>query len=261
MSKAARFFGIAVLFGILAVIFLLTVPSHPRYLLFVSLIVGAGGVAVALLDDRAAFISLGAALCILPLFGHGCLNLFVLGWLGGVYFLRALFGFPYASIDLSGSREIASWAFFLLLLPMLCAVGLTLSAEFDGLLLTRLLRSENLAAVFRYLATADVAWLRALNVAAGAICAGLLFFAVLSVSNVAQNFIHLAWGLAIGVVFACFFLVGQLLELTPFFFININPFWHFVGRYPASFSDPNSFGIMAMLILPVFITYAAGSEA
>ncbi|MCC6954931.1 MAG: O-antigen ligase family protein, partial [Deltaproteobacteria bacterium] len=67
-------------------------------------------------------------------------------------------------------------------------------------------------------------------------------------------------GLCVGGVVAVCFLLGQLLEVHSFFFMNLNPFWHYVGRYPATFSDPNAFGVMTMLIVPALIGCAIGSR-
>jgi len=258
MGKAFRFsIGLVVLFGV-AAIFLCSIKPHPSYLLLLSIFVPFISGGLALVSDRGAYISLGIALCVLPLFGAGTLNLFILGWVGGVYVLRTMFGVPYASIDLAGSREIVSWALFLFLLPLVCSAGVTISADFDSAVILAIFRSQGLAGLYGYLSSAEVTWFRALNSAAGSIVGVLLFFSVLSAANVRQNFQDLLLGLCVGSLLAIGFLIGQLTEAHAFFFSNMNPFWDYVGRYPATFTDPNAFGVMTMLIMPALLGCAVG---
>ncbi|MCC6954875.1 MAG: hypothetical protein IT290_12230, partial [Deltaproteobacteria bacterium] len=188
MLKGIRFIAGVLFLLFVGVVFLCSVRTSPSYILLLSIFAAVVGAAIALMDDRAGFFSLGVALCTLPFFGSGTLNLFVLGWVSGVYLLRSMFGVPYASIDLSGSKEIASWALFLFVLPLASSLGLTLFADFDSALLSSLFRNMGVIGVFRFLSGAEVTWFRALTTACGSIVGIMLFFAILSSANVRQNF-------------------------------------------------------------------------
>lgn len=61
-------------------------------------------------------------------------------------------------------------------------------------------------------------------------------------------------GLCHGALYAVGFFFAHFLAIHPLFIYVRNPFWEALGRYSASFSDPNAFGVMGALLVPLLWT-------
>ena len=67
-------------------------------------------------------------------------------------------------------------------------------------------------------------------------------------------------GVVRGLLIALPLAVVQVLGIGPDWFPNLTHFWHKQGRYPATFSDPNAFGLSILLCFPLFLSYRLRSE-
>ncbi len=175
------------LFLLVAGIFFSQVRSPSSAYFFIPVAALFGGLLLSLFHDRVANFSLGLALCLLPAFGPGVLNLFVLGFVTGFFYLRSLFGYTYSKADLSGAKEIATWAFVLILMPLLCAAGLTLAADFDSWIFGSTVLRGGITSLYDYLSASSESWHRALGVAAGGFIGGALFFSILAAQNIPES--------------------------------------------------------------------------
>ena len=82
----------------------------------------------------------------------------------------------------------------------------------------------------------------------------LYFLIILFTSNkkVGENF---KLGMYVGTLVSCAIILLQILHIIPIdIFNNYSSFWHWQKRYYGAFSDPNSFGIFAFLILSVIFS-------
>jgi len=63
-------------------------------------------------------------------------------------------------------------------------------------------------------------------------------------------------GLYLGVLVSTLLCLIQIFGLLPEIFPNQNSFWSFLRRPVGTFSDPNAFGVFALLCLPFFLIYS-----
>lgn len=71
-----------------------------------------------------------------------------------------------------------------------------------------------------------------------------------------ESKLYLIRGLIFGVCISVLILIIQLAYPSLDIFVNFNQFWRSQNRFPASFSDPNAFGLFAVLVAPIFIIHS-----
>ena len=200
-----------------------------------------------------AFFSLGLSLCLFPIFGKYACSLFLCLWLLG-FQLKGLF----ARERMRGPER--DWT----LAAIACLV---LSCYFGSLFITAVRQSDlqilrdiashgSLLSLLEFV-SAESAVLKAALAEICSLIAMLLLIRFVRTAALKQGYSRvcasLFMGVSCGVLFASLFTFAQLYELHPFFVEKRGVFWKQVGRYSGSFSDPNAFGVIGSLLVPVLL--------
>jgi O-antigen ligase len=145
----------------------------------------------------------------------------------------------------------------LLLLPVFFALIKT-TALVDLYLIEGVFLNSGLIGVLKYLRSEEHQWLRAiLQFLDYALVIGGYFIlqkikyspSVDRKKILSSSIVGICLGLAVNSIFV----FGQVTYLHSIFFRTLNPFFHYVYRFSGSFTDPNAFGVVGALLLPVLI--------
>ncbi len=219
----------------------------------------AGNLLVVVLSSIPSFLlmysqSLGIfffslSLFIFPLFGDSILDFSSL-WFSFVL----LFGHKYCF-------KIKFEKVFLLLLvgggilvSFLCGVIVTFVKFFDSSIIFSIYDASGFGSLVHYIFENKSPWERGFGVFVEYLNAFILVIALKPFLKDSNNKQAAISGITFGVLFSSLFLLGQILELGDVFFINRSEFFYYVGRYSASFTDPNSFGLMAYIAVCYLLT-------
>ncbi len=148
---------------------------------------------------------------------------------------------------------------------MVCAAYLsgflvTFNKTFDPYILGSIEEASGIVSLIRFLLQSSFSWERALGQVFGYANALVLMMVCRFLFEKEENKRAFEIGLGLGVAFSFFFLIAQILDLHFIFSINRNVFFRYVGRFSASFSDPNAFGIMAYLSILYLLSRTANSK-
>lgn len=207
----------------------------------------------ALCSDAAAVFALASAALLAPFFGSQGLNLAVVTFMLGALFRGSLSHTAAPGKPLFG--ELLGWLSF----GALLALGTTLRREHDRLLLHSLLESGGPVGVVHYLLRNPARWnLPVLNFL-GVLEMWLLYCSLESIFRRSGE--ARCWcvrGLSFAAAVSGMVLLAQLLHVHPWSELNLSAFWRLTGRLPATFSDPNAFGVMAGLLALYFGLFVSG---
>ncbi|MCB0325053.1 MAG: O-antigen ligase family protein, partial [Bdellovibrionales bacterium] len=257
-----RFVFVAPLLCLTAAISAAEIRPDPPYLFLISAAVAAGGFFSAVLGRRIAFGLLGTALCLLPMLGAGSLSLFVALWLLGSEVKDLAVHTP-SEEPVRIAERFLLLGFLALLLSLLCSLVQAVILEADFLILSTLFQAGGLGRIVRYAGQSYSQWRAVPEILSGFVLAVFLAFRIVRVEREVDEkpLAALLGGLALSSVGAVFVLLMQFNDAHPLFALNQNAFWQMVGRYSASFSDPNAFGIMAALLIPLLMVAGRGLRA
>jgi len=175
------------------------------------------------------------------------------------------FGFLYRSFILSKervnmeshfSRSDAFHGMLVLILSYSLSALLTFLLTFDWRVVHSIVSAGGWYGLYRYLAVNTLSWHRALITIAGWLTSAVLIF---SFCNEYQNLLSkktaegvnlLVTGVTTGACGACLCFLFQWGNIHPFFSSTRSSFWQYIGRYSASFTDPNAWGVMGILVVP-----------
>lgn len=181
-----------------------------------------------------------------PLCGSGALNLAAAALLLAAALRRPL--------DFCPPRSSSGRAYCLAVLTLavlaLCGAVFRLAAGSDFANLAAVYEAGGPRGLAGYFAAAAPQWLPLL-VDSGGYFLALLLAVVFCNQSAGGSPLRrlldaLAWS-AVGVVFV---LAAQLRDSHPILTMNQSAFWRMVGRYSASFTDPNAFGLVAAAVVP-----------
>ena len=202
-------------------------------------------------------LTIGFLLCSAPALGGGALSILLTGWIVGLQ-VRLAFG-NYSARDnqfnsYASRTNLIRLGFWIYLAVVIFSASIGFSRTFDSLLYRGIFKEGGLSAVFGYLSASyanyrEIPTIIAVNVVTVLVVETLVWLS----QTFKVEFKSFLWGLSLGVWFAIGLLVFQLIELHPIFSMNLSAFWLLVQRYPASFSDPNSFGVMSAAIVPILL--------
>ena len=204
----------------------------------------------ALLVPRLGFAVLGLGLPIIPGFLFEGMNLFVAAWLCGCgmhrYFRERN---PDGRIFHSGF-EAGEMGIALLTLAAIIGAVRTLHAEYDHLLMQSIYAGGGIRGVLKYLIEHTREWSTVPFLVLGYPLA-LLLFAEFGRRD--EESISFAKGLALGAAISSIVLLLQVTNLFPALSFSRGAFWVFSERFGGLASDPNAFGVLAVLLIPFFV--------
>ena len=253
MIRFQRFLCIGPLLLACVLCFFGSVPYGWQQPTTVCLALGFGVLAIAAVN--ASLVLLGVALCLLPLFGAGVLSVVVSSWLLGSE-LRLMLTDEWE--EHSSSERMMGYGFLALLLGFLGAAISPLLFYFDVPLLSSIVRFGGLASLVRWAQTQQFELIQIPALLLGYVSAMLLATHLCRLQRVRFGFAPLIVGLTIGALLSIVVLCLQYWDVHPVFSLNRGAFWRFVGRYSASFSDPNAFGVTSLLLVPILLLSAGG---
>jgi hypothetical protein len=212
---------------------------------------------LSLFFPRAALFCLAGAVVILPFFGNSGLSLCTASWLLGRQVRRFFFGSE--PPIWRGTRNLMLLGLLVLVVGELFKEIRALQFEYDPLLASTFLRHAGIRGSLHFLLDHARLWNAGPLMLSTAILAVFFFAAVCDPNEkedgeTAEIFVL---GLAAGTLFSIVVLVLQLLDLHPALSFNRSAFWMLTGRYGATFSDPNAFGVAAALLVPLFLHFPA----
>ena len=238
-------FVLLVLAGSASVI---VVPLFGIWQFKLATILAIGMTVVCVLSPQVASLLFGLSLCVFPMFGGGVLSLAVCGYILGAEIRIFLDDAPDA---VTSSERMVRVAVLTLLLGFLGSSITPFLVELDIPLFRSIVTAGGLSSLYDYLLV-DVRQLTEVpRFLAGYFIVLLLIFSfggLQKVYGIASSFLH---GLLLGSVVSVAVLLGQYKELSPYLSITRASFWVYTGRYSGSFSDPNAFGLMSVLLIPV----------
>ncbi|MCC6219983.1 MAG: O-antigen ligase family protein [Deltaproteobacteria bacterium] len=212
--------------------------------------------------DGLAYFFLGFAFCVVPVFGRGAVSVYMLGWL-----LAKTLRFKGASNSgdsflksLSLRQQYALLGIALIAVSQVLGFGQSVWFFFDEYRIASILAFGKISGLYHYLTANAEPWLEALQSLTTWVIALLLCFFICRDKKVTseQGFVL---GLLTGAMFAAGYGACQVLEFHTACSFNRSAFWVYAGRYGASFSDPNSLGIMAILIVPILLWKAFSNRS
>lgn len=210
---------------------------------------------------RIAGVLLGIALCIMPIFGGEALNLWICVFLIGALIHDATHNITF--LREKTEKHTAEYAAsiglsFLFLLVFASAIP-TFFLEFDAPLLRSIFAVGGLSALDLIFAQAPfIRTMELLRSVFGFLLPLILFWQICRWEHVYSILSRVVLGLVLGALAASLYFVFQYLDLHPYFSVTRSTFWLYTGRYSASFSDPNAFGLMAGLMLPILFFAVSG---
>lgn len=254
----ARAIGGAQLFGLCCLLWLhLSELTRATPLAYTAGLVAALSVfLVSLLSERAAVSVIGLAMCLTPYFGSQGTNLAVVAFLAaGV--LRALFAPSVRREMLLPFDGLFGW----LAVGAVLSGVTTLMTEWDALLTTTITGEAGFLGLLRYWLANPARWnIPAIGVAGVLEMWWVYHMAEQILRRTGEARAWLLRGLTVGVCISSAVLVGQVLNLSPYLLLNQSAFWSLTGRLPATFSDPNAFGVVASF-LAIFFALVVANRA
>ncbi|MCB0336748.1 MAG: O-antigen ligase family protein [Bdellovibrionales bacterium] len=88
---------------------------------------------------------------------------------------------------------------------------------------------------------------------------GLLFLLMIHFQNSSGLIRPLLKGMFVGLLLASAATLIQISNHDFLFSLNSNTYWQVLNRYPATFSDPNAYGIFTVLLFPFMVAYWYGA--
>ncbi len=192
---------------------------------------------------RGALYLLGASLPLMPLIGHE------------VSLVVALAFLTFYASDSQSVRPSIAWA-GPFVISLACA-GLSMAAasadlaELQALGISEAVPFTSLVKLSLWASSAAPVWLLSLE----ALARWLMFFYLISFFWQSQDSRRsFQSGLLLGLLFALLISSLQLFSPKAALFINQNAYWDSLHRLTGTFSDPNAFGIFAVLTLPLVLS-------
>ena len=229
------------------VVFLFNIPLHWSWLWIAATI--AEGFIVGCLPRRYSFFLLGLAFLINPAMGSSFVGL----WIGAFvladeikYFVSDKgFKLP-PQVNFGGALLVGA---------LVASSFKTFRSDFDAELFYSLVSHDGFFSLRSFLVMNEMSWYQSVLVISKLSLALMLIKTIASgVKQIGTS--SLFSGLVCGSVLSALYTVCQIFDVHELFVLNRGEFWRYVGRYSGSFSDPNAFGVMAILILPILVLVA-----
>jgi hypothetical protein len=242
------------LFALLALIFTFEFGVSSGVVLYVVLTIAIIGLLLNYYQSTLSYMYLGICICLVPIFGHASLGIVVSMWLLGRSFKKqALIA------KNSNLLEVVSFSLIVFLLSLSISAVRTIILELDINILIATIQNSGLTGLFLL----RPVWLEPLFVISQYLVSGFLILAFArrdgsQLGSSERTLSAFFAGLGIGAILSFIFTVLQINRVNPLFFYNMNPFWDSVGRFSGSFSDPNSFGVMAAILVPLLFFVDSG---
>ena len=203
----------------------------------------------ALVAVPLAVILFCAALFLLPALGLGTVDVFVVGFILGIN-LKELFSWKRDNTEDEVIGELGFLGSLLILLPFVLGAFISCYGRIDPLILSTVAEKGGALSALGWLSSELLGKEESIREVARMALAILLSVTVLRASNLGARPRHVFKGLVLGGIFVICWTVPQLLQVQ-FFIQNRGAFWIETGRFPGSFTDPNAFGVMAGLVVPL----------
>ncbi len=204
-----------------------------------------------LFSRRWGFALLGFGIVVLPGFHFEGTALFVTAWLCGSGVGR-FFRAPTDRRIFHSGFEAGEMAIAVLILASIIAGVRALHLEYDRLLMSALFEAGGWRGVLRYLVEHTREWTSIPFLVIGYPLA-LLLFAELGRDS--ESTTPFARGLACGAALSSAVLLLQVADIFPVLSFNRSAFWVMSDRFGGLASDPNSFGVLAVLLVPFFVYF------
>ena len=241
----ALFFCAAIL------IFLSTFRSYPYYSWYVGLGFSAISLVIGYCRLQSGYALLGFSCCFLPFFGSGEVNCVMTSF---------LLGMELGQIT-SPTYNHLPRRFFNLLLPIISLYFLaginSLINYSNWVVLFDIWNAAGLRATYRYLSINPVLEQRVLVEMIG------IFIALELLKISAQSKTALVYyisGVALGFFISSIWAISQIADVDVFFKLNLSQFWVEMHRAAGTFTDPNAFAMMGLLVLPLFFIFGKTAE-
>lgn len=257
MNRWVRFIVVSPLYATLLFLFVLELGEKPFFIVPGVLIFSVLSGILVVFARRIALVCLGVGLCVMPMFGSGTLNVFLGIWLLALE-LRRLFRGESPVERYGTSEKSIALAFFVFFLALFGGALHTFVLESDPYLCSTIFDSSGLMGLGKYLIRHFSEWGNTSLIIAGYVLCALLMFSLVEIDQDGEDIGGVFFGLATGSLISVAVLVLQYLGVHPIFSLTRSTFWDFTGRYSASFSDPNAFGLMAVLLIPVLFLVGRG---
>ena len=198
---------------------------------------------------------LGVAICLAPMLGANALSLLVVAWLFAAECSRIWSGADVAAP--TATERVTFLGILLIVVLCVCAAIRSVFLDVDFVILSSIARAGGLGALLNYILSSTSSW-QPLPLFIGGYIFSLLLYETLCYFHRAglDPFRNLFSGIGVGAALSVVVFFAQYLELHYLFSLNQSAFWRFTERYSASFSDPNAFGIMAVLLVPILLVQA-----
>jgi len=218
----------------------LELTAAPLHLPLFIVLASVAGLVLGARATASSYVVLGSSILLLPYFGFQALNLFLACFLLGAQLRmnRA----PRSDID------YLRFGIFLILLVHIAGALVSFGAESDFGILLAIKELGGLGALLDFAKENFYRWHSVPLLLQGYVLSFCMVDA-LSRENRNEQFVE---GLAIGALASALFLFVQMLSTNPYFHLNRSAFWSLTGRFAGFSSDPNAFGVMAALLVPVF---------
>lgn len=183
------------------------------------------------------------AVGVLPLFGCGALGMVLSAFVGG----RAVSKI-YAA-QKSAEHDAVYLGLLILFLLNLSAALHTMIIKTDWLLVDSFLLQNAFTNLLVFLKQHQFFQATALQMVAEWLLLLLIYHDLSSRKDKLEE--AAPGALLVVALFSTFWALAQLLKLFPSAFINSSAFWIYAERVSGSFSDPNAFGLAALLLIPL----------
>ncbi len=186
------------------------------------------------------------SLFIFPILGSIALNATLSSMLWGVLLRSRLQADDNFEIPLAFHR---AWG--LILSVSLIGLFYSLRREIDFEILRTQAREGGPLDGFSYVFRTSSTTVEAVSLFFGMVLTALLSTILLRLPRAERSILTMLQGLAFGAVFSLLYLLAQIVQIAPFFTEQRDAYWISLGRYSASFTDPNAFGVVAAISSPL----------
>jgi hypothetical protein len=157
-------------------------------------------------------------------------------------------------------RELLVWiAGLSFCAAFFCGATVSVFQHFDYFILSSVLSGSGPIALLKFIIEQPPAWERPIGEFLSYLNAFVLLVVSRSLLAEKSNRVAFEVGVAIGAALSLVYLFGQIIELHFYFGLTRSVFFRYAGRYSGSFSDPNSFGLMAYLAV-VYLASRTGQR-
>jgi len=239
-----KFFSLAALLVVATLFSGALLRPFPEFIIPGVLVFSAICFLSSAISSNIALFLLGLSLFTAPVFGPGALEVVIAALLFPLIVSTAK--------DRCSSFEVLILSSLALAIIPSCLTGFL--ASFDGLVPLSIFEQAGFYGLYRWSLVNHAGWFEALNHLRGWTLASIYLVILCSLfRNKPDSIKVFVPGLIAGATIASLWLFFQVLGQPGIASFNRDPFFTSMGRFPATFADPNAFGIVVAFSVPVLI--------